>query len=119
MKRSGGDQAGPLNETITIISEMGNSQGESKTDTVNVQSNTVFPGDGELLVNRTFSGNQLPTEIRVRVIEDDGAANLDDGVCNVKIKTAFTTEPINVECRRENNDGLGDINIVNIRIQVL
>lgn len=117
IKKTGGDQAGPSNELITTVSESGNGQNEVFVAPVDVLSNANFGGNGQLLVDKTFSGSQLPTSIKVRVIEDDGPSSKDDGVCNIKISTTFTTTPITLSCTREANDGLGDLNIVNVRIR--
>lgn len=72
IKKTGGDQAGPLNELITTVTESGNGQGQSVTEQVDALTNANFGGLGQLLSDQTLSGNKLPTAIMVRVIEDDG-----------------------------------------------
>lgn len=119
IKKTGEDQSGPSNELVTTISESGNNQNEMWTTTVDALTEATFGGMGQLIAARTFSGSKLPKSIKVRVIENDGPTILDDGVCNIKVTTKFTEAPIDLSCTREADDGLGDVEIVNVRITVL
>ena len=92
-------------ELNTTISESGNSQFQTVTQSSSVSEFSFFSGMGVLIANATFSGSFLPANMSVTVIEDDfGLA--DDGVCKLDISANFSTTPIYVKCTQLSKDGL-------------
>ena len=120
VEKSAGDISGGV-EMVTLIRESGNGQGQSRTETKSIPAKTNFAGEGPLGMGRfiasaLFSGTKLPSSMLVTVHEDDGASSGDDGVCSVRITTAFSTEGTRMRCVRESVNGRAIEWIVNVRV---
>ena len=114
-----GFDLGNLVELKTTITESGNGQIQTSTQTFNtLPENKMFPGLGVLVASATFSGTKLPTTMKVRMIESDaGTTSKDDGICYMEVTPPFFSfTPTTIKCIREGDDGLSQLYVVTARI---